>query len=65
MAGTKKVIWIINQYAGSPYHGMTFRTYYLAKNFIKKHEVNVFSASFSHVMSSPPDVNSNTTNLKV
>jgi len=61
MAGTKKVIWIINQYAGSPYHGMTFRTYYLAKNFIKKHEVNVFSASFSHVMSSPPDVNSNTT----
>tara|TARA_B110000977_G_scaffold51772_1_gene70366 strand:+ start:353 stop:1540 length:1188 start_codon:yes stop_codon:yes gene_type:complete len=61
MAGTKKVIWIINQYAGSPYHGMTFRTYYLAKNFIKKHEVNVFSASFSHVMSSPPDVNRNTT----
>lgn len=61
MAGTKKVIWIINQYAGSPYHGMTFRTYYLAKNFIKKHEVNVFSASFSHVMSSPPDVNKNTT----
>ena len=61
MDGTKKVIWIINQYAGSPYHGMTFRTYYLAKNFIKKHEVNVFSASFSHVMSSPPDVNKNTT----
>lgn len=61
MASTKKVIWIINQYAGSPYHGMTFRTYYLAKNFIKKHEVNVFSASFSHVMSSPPDVSKNTT----
>jgi glycosyltransferase involved in cell wall biosynthesis len=61
MASTKKVIWIINQYAGSPYHGMTFRTYYLAKNFIKKHEVNVFSASFSHVMSTPPNVNRNTT----
>lgn len=61
MEKSKKVIWIINQYAGSPYHGMTFRTYYLAKNFIKKHEVNIFSASFSHVMSNPPEVSKNAT----
>jgi glycosyltransferase involved in cell wall biosynthesis len=60
MTSSKKVIWIVNQYAGTPYHGMTFRTYYLAKNFIKKYEVNVFSASFSHVMSTPPDVSKNT-----
>ena len=51
-----KVIWIINQYAGSPKHGMTFRSYSLAKEFIKKHKVTIFSASYSHVMSQPPEV---------
>ena len=61
MTNAKKVIWIINQYAGSPKHGMTFRSYFLAKQFVKKHEVNIFSASFSHVMSNPPEVSKNTT----
>jgi glycosyltransferase involved in cell wall biosynthesis len=51
-----KNIWIINQYAGSPKHGMTFRSYSLAKEFIKKHNVTIFSASYSHVMSQPPEV---------
>ena len=51
-----KVIWIINQYSGSPKHGMTFRSYFLAKEFIKRHKVTIFSASFSHVMSNPPSV---------
>tara|TARA_B100000886_G_C20423710_1_gene492864 strand:+ start:943 stop:2148 length:1206 start_codon:yes stop_codon:yes gene_type:complete len=49
-----KNIWIINQYAGSSNHGMTFRSYFLAKEFIKRHRVTIFSASFSHVMSNPP-----------
>jgi glycosyltransferase involved in cell wall biosynthesis len=61
MVNAKKVIWIINQYAGSSKHGMTFRSYFLAKQFIKKYEVNIFSASFSHVMSNPPEVLKNTT----
>lgn len=52
-----KNIWIINQYAGSSKHGMTYRSFYLAKEFIKKHKVNVISASYSHVMSNPPSVN--------
>ena len=51
-----KNIWIINQYAGSSNHGMTFRSYFLAKEFIKRHRVTIFSASFSHVMSNPPSV---------
>lgn len=51
-----KAIWIINQYAGSPKHGMTFRSFFLAKEFIKHHKVTIFSASFSHVMSKPPKV---------
>ena len=51
-----KNIWIINQYAGSPNHGMTFRSYFIAKELIKRHRVTIFSASFSHVMSNPPSV---------
>ncbi|OUV41686.1 MAG: hypothetical protein CBC71_04910 [Rhodobacteraceae bacterium TMED111] len=56
MIKVSKVIWIINQYSGSPKHGMTFRSYFLAKEFIKRHKVTIFSASFSHVMSNPPSV---------
>jgi glycosyltransferase involved in cell wall biosynthesis len=45
----KKKIWFINQAAGSPYHGMVFRTYYLAREMVKLgHEVTIFSGSFSH-----------------
>lgn len=45
---TKK-IWFINQAAGSPYHGMVFRTYYLAHEMVKLgHDVTIFSGSFSH-----------------
>ena len=56
MEENNKNIWIINQYAGSSNHGMTFRSYFLAKEFIKSHRVTIFSASFSHVMSNPPSV---------
>lgn len=45
----KKKIWFINQAAGSPYHGMVFRTYYLAHEMVKQgHYVTIFSGSFSH-----------------
>ena len=51
----KKSIWIINQYVGSPTHGMEFRHYYLAKEFIKKgYDVFVFSGSFSHLYKKQP-----------
>ena len=30
-----KTIWFINDYAGSKYHGMEFRNYYFAKEFVK------------------------------
>lgn len=51
-----KNIWIINQYAGSSKHGMTFRNFFLAKEFNNKHKVRIFSASFSHVMTKPPKI---------
>lgn len=55
----KKSIWIINQYVGSPTHGMEFRHYYLAKEFIKKgYDVFVFSGSFSHLYKKQPNTSS-------
>lgn len=55
----QKTIWIINQYAGSPHHGMNFRSYYLAKELINEgSEVTIFSGSFSHLFSNSPQVSS-------
>jgi glycosyltransferase involved in cell wall biosynthesis len=55
-------IWIINEYAGNPNHGMTLRHYYLAKAFQKKgFHSTIISGSYSHVLSTypslPKDVN--------
>ncbi len=47
-----KHIWIINEYAGSPYYGMEFRHYYLAKELIKLgYNVTIISATYSHLFS--------------
>lgn len=53
----KKNIWIINQYAGSPYYGMNYRSYYLAKEFVKSgHSVTIFSGSYSHLFMHLPQI---------
>ncbi|BCD67955.1 glycosyltransferase family 4 protein [Nitratiruptor sp. YY09-18] len=53
----KKNIWIINEYAGSPYHGMEFRHYYLGKELIKLgYDVTIITASFSHLFKNLPKV---------
>lgn len=50
-----KTIWIINEYAGSKYHGMVYRHYYLARELVKKgHKVYIISSSFSHTFTKPP-----------
>lgn len=50
-----KNIWIINEYAGSPYHGMEFRHYYLSKELIKQgYDITIISASYSHLFKSTP-----------
>ncbi|WP_231964804.1 glycosyltransferase family 4 protein [Sulfurospirillum cavolei] len=52
-----KNILIINEYAGSPSYGMTFRHYYFAKEFMKKgHHTIIVSASFSHFLKRYPDM---------
>jgi glycosyltransferase involved in cell wall biosynthesis len=62
----KKVIWFINQYAGSKHHGMNFRGYYLGLSLIEKgHEVYVFGASFTHLLVKPPKTTGIFTHEKV
>lgn len=52
-----KNIWIINEYAGSPYHGMEFRHYYLGRELIKLgYDVTIITASFSHLFKNLPKV---------
>jgi len=50
-----KTIWFINEYAGSPYHGMQFRHYYLGKELIKYgYNVWIITASYSHLRHKQP-----------
>ncbi len=57
----KKNIVIINEYAGSPEYGMTFRHYYLAKEFVKAgHSVTIITASYSHFLKKYPELQGKT-----
>lgn len=50
-------ILLINHYAGSNIHGMEYRPFYLAKEWVRSgHKVMVVAASFSHLHSSSPAV---------
>lgn len=50
-------ILYLNHYAGSPAHGMEFRPYYLAREWVRAgHQVQMLAADFSHVRSRQPDV---------
>lgn len=48
---------LINHYAGSPEHGMEYRPYYLAREWVRQgHQVLILGASQSHVRSTQPQV---------
>ena len=50
-------ILIINHYAGSPYYGMEFRPYYLAREWKRLgHKVTILGASFSHLRQNNPKI---------
>lgn len=50
-------ILLINHYAGSPRHGMEYRPYYLAREWVKLgHRVAVVAATVSHVRTKAPAV---------
>jgi glycosyltransferase involved in cell wall biosynthesis len=51
------VSWFVNQYAGSPRHGMEYRHYHLARALVERgHRVVVISGSHSHLYIRPPRV---------
>ena len=48
---------LVNHYAGSPRHGMEFRPYYLAREWVRAgHEVTIVAASHSHVRAVQPEM---------
>jgi glycosyltransferase involved in cell wall biosynthesis len=48
-------ILLINHYAGSPRHGMEYRPYYLAREWVRAgHAVHIVGASYSHVRTNQP-----------
>ena len=50
-------ILLLNHYAGSPQHGMEFRPYYLAREWVRAgHRVQIVAASYSHVRARQPEV---------
>jgi glycosyltransferase involved in cell wall biosynthesis len=50
-------ILLINHYAGSNVHGMEYRPYYLAKEWVKSgHNVTIIAASYSHIRTVQPDM---------
>lgn len=52
----KRHIWIINEYAGSPYHGMEFRHFYIGKELVNRgYRVTIVSSSFSHLFRMLPN----------
>lgn len=50
-------ILYINHYAGSPRHGMEYRPYYLAREWVGAgHEVHIIAADQSHIRSNQPQL---------
>lgn len=48
-------ILVINHYVGGPAYGMEFRTYYLAREWVRQgNKVRILGADFSHVRSRQP-----------
>lgn len=48
-------ILLINHYAGSPFYGMEYRPYYLAREWVRAgHCVRILAASYSHVRGRQP-----------
>ena len=50
-------ILLINHYAGSTRHGMEYRPYYMAREWVRLgHKVQILAGSYSHVRTIQPEV---------
>jgi len=66
MNGQGKVIWIINQFAGTPESGWGERHYYLGQYWKKLgYEVKIISGSFNHVFNKFPETSGRYTTEKL
>ncbi len=51
-------VLLINHYAGSTRHGMEFRPFYMAREWVRAgHRVQIVAASFSHIRAIQPELN--------
>lgn len=51
-----KTFWIINQTAGSPHHGMVYRNYYIAKEWVRQgRKAVIISSSYFHNFTKFPE----------
>lgn len=49
-------VWIVSQYAGSKYHGMGFRNYFIARELVDLgYKVTLFTSAYSHLFYKFPD----------
>lgn len=59
-------ILLINHYAGSRIHGMEYRPYYLAREWVRMgHQVTILAASFSHVRTHNPKIDQTVTEEEI
>jgi glycosyltransferase involved in cell wall biosynthesis len=62
MTNTSQIVWIINQFAGTPRSGWGERHFYFAKYWIKKgYKPIIISGSFNHMFNYFPDLTGNYT----
>ncbi|WP_434133611.1 glycosyltransferase family 4 protein [Sporomusa sphaeroides] len=59
-------VLLINHYAGSPTHGMEYRPFYMAREWVRMgHQVTIVGASQSHLRSTQPEISSNFTEKSI
>lgn len=60
-----RVIWVINQFAGTPKSGWGERHYYLASHWVRNgYKVFIISGSYSHMFKDQPKVSNNNYTLE-
>lgn len=54
---SKPVIWYLHHYAGAPSLGMSYRPYYLSKEFDRQgYQTSVIASGFHHLLNQPMDI---------